>query len=171
MGMGLEEVKKIFTKTAEKAGCAIVCPITFNGRFKNVTGRVSYTSNGRLPSKVEFSKRYFESESYEKCVQVIKHECAHYIVIMRTHESHNHDEVFRAVCKEIGCTLTGEYAEIETPSDAIVSYKWEIRCSKCGKIIRKYKRLPAKFNNLNGFTSCCCNAPVKLKELRWCTFI
>lgn len=160
--MKIEEVKKIFKETTDKAGCAINCPITFNGRFKNINGRVSFTEDGQKVEKVEFSKRYFESEPDDKCRQIVLHECAHAIVTFRTHEQHDHDEIFRKVCAEIGCTLIGEYDE---DNPASVHYNWEIRCSECGRIIRKYKRLPAKFNDINHFASACCNAPIVLKRL------
>ena len=159
--MEIEEVKKIFKETTDKAGCAIDCPITFNGRFKNIDGRVSSTGDGQKIIKVEFSKKYFESEPEDKCRQIVLHECAHAIVIFRTHEHHEHDEVFRKVCAEIGCTLIGEYDDNPTP----VHYNWEIRCSKCGMIMRKYKILPAKLNDFNHFVSACCNAPIVLKRL------
>ena len=73
--------------------------------------------------------------------EVIRHEYAHAVVnIKHPFERHVHDEVWKAVCRQVGCipkaTLKTE-VRFETKTRP---YRYEVVCAKCGAS-GKYKTM------------------------------
>lgn len=147
-------VEKIISDVCKKAGTALTVPVTVNGRLTRTLGRVLSDSadGGKTwnPAKIEFSKQLLETASEESIKQIILHETAHYIVEMRTHEDHGHDEYFKAVCAEIGCTADKTKAKVDRVK--AIQYKYDVRCKNCGGVWH-YNRAGKVIQNI-GYYSC-----------------
>lgn len=64
----------------------------------------------------------------------IRHEYAHAVVYLtRPGERHGHDEVWKAVCRKIGCTPKGTVAaNDELKQEWAASAKYRVHCERCG---------------------------------------
>lgn len=133
----------------------IICPIEINGRLTRAMGRVKfmrdgYTDNGYSPIKIEFSRRLIENATDDDVIQVIKHEYAHYYILMMTGIDHGHDAVFKRKCAEIGCTHDKPENYVEGFDKA--ESKYEVWCDDCQEIIGKYARRCKTIDNIKWCT-------------------
>lgn len=150
----LEQVQKEFTDICNKAGVQVTSPINLNGRLTRTLGRVCMIRRGETVEneKIEFSKQLLETATDSTIESVIKHEAAHYIVTARTHESHGHDSLFKAVCAEVGTTNDGTKTTVERTVAEEQVYKYSVVCPNCG-VIAHYHRMS---KNLKNISSCYC---------------
>lgn len=154
----LNRVKAEFGAICAKAGVSAHTDcIKINNRFTSTHGRVTSEWKadvmGYVPTKVEFSKQMLDHATDESIKQVILHEAAHYIVSMRTHADHGHDSYFKAVCKEIGCSLSKSTGELEyDKSVPEPTYKYLVVCPNCG-VIGRYQR---KCRTIESISRCFC---------------
>ena len=131
------------------ARCAEICisvgypftiPVKINKRLTRTLGRVLFYSYGGYvtPESMEFSYKLLETGDSTTIDDVIKHECAHYLVIKETHEDHGHDKIFKEMCARIDCTFDTTTVEVAayTPD----TYKYIVTCAACGKIVGRYHR-------------------------------
>ena len=81
-------------------------PVKINKRLTTTLGRVKWVGNTETitPISMEFSYQFLKTSTPECIDEVIKHECAHYLVTIETRQNHGHDKVFKEMCKRIGCT-------------------------------------------------------------------
>lgn len=154
MAYDLSRVQREFTNICNKAGVQVTSPISLNGRLTRTLGRVCMVRRGETVEneKVEFSKQLLETTTDSTIESVIKHEAAHYIVTARTHESHGHDSIFKAVCAEIGTTNDTPKTHVERTVSAEQVYKYTVVCPNCGPISH-YHRMS---KNLKNISSCYC---------------
>lgn len=76
-----------------------------------------------------------ESEDEEAFWDVIRHEYAHALVMLRhPNERHGHDKVFYAACKEVGCNPSrlSNFAREESKQRRKEREKYIVQCKKCG---------------------------------------
>lgn len=142
--MTIEEITKICENICAEAGYDFTIPVKINKRLTKTLGRVHWKrrNNGDAYSTLmEFSNLFLETSTENSILEIIKHECAHYLVIAETHEPHGHDKVFKSMCTRINCTAdTAKYNSIKrnTPEEEI--YKYFIVCKDCGSIVGKFHK-------------------------------
>lgn len=146
-------------------------PVSVNSRLTTTLGRVKCL--GAAPSAIEFSKIFLEQATYFEIIQVIRHEAAHYIAIVRSGEFHGHDEYFRAVCAEIGC----EYDRAVAPLESVIKrekkavkriptpFKYEVYCPCCGKVVDKKKRMCKMLKEIEWYECPECYCGLDWREL------
>lgn len=132
------EITKICQKICAEAGYDFNIPVKINKRLKTTLGRVFSVTSGCNDNKIyndsmEFSYQFLLNAETCSIMEVIQHECAHYLVTEETHERHGHDAVFKAMCKRIGCTNDGSiYKNLKTNTPSEKLYKYFVICDKCG---------------------------------------
>lgn len=127
-----ERVKKEFIEAVESAGCKMNSPILQNGRLTRTLGRVIYS--GDFINRVEFSKLFLTTATDDTIRQVILHEAAHYIAAKRDGTRHGHDDYFKKICAELGCSNDKAKTAVELTVSKEKVYKYSIYCAKCGFI-------------------------------------
>ena len=162
--MELAECKKTCQNILDKEGVSLICPILYNGRLTTTLGRVCYNSKG-LPSRIEFSRSFMRNRSESEIMDLVKHELAHYIIAVRMGEPHGHDKYFVEECQKLGTNNIGEIYSQEK-GKAVTNYRYALRCSKCGRLIRYYKRDCATLKNAEFYKSSCCQSPLKVEKLK-----
>lgn len=71
-------------------------------------------------------------------IQIIRHEYAHMLVVMRDHSSKSgHGSKWKAACLEIGCKPERCSA---VPEEYMIQPKYLVRCESCGRTWRYYKK-------------------------------
>ena len=140
MSYTLDRIQKEFTAAVESVGIKVSHPISLNGRLSKSLGRVVHLNyDGYIvPEKIEFSKNFIENGTDKDIREVILHEAGHYVVAMRTHQIHNHDDVFKATCIELG---TLNYQPHFESMETKLEYKYNIYCPVCKKNIGGYNRM------------------------------
>lgn len=131
----LNRIKETLNTVCGKAGITLTVPVVINGRLTRTLGRVISEcdiDDTWYPTKIEFSKQYIETATDDCIYQTILHECAHYIAVIRSHETHGHDAYFKAVCAEIGCVEDKPKA---SHIDRIIEIKskYDVKCENCGE--------------------------------------
>lgn len=153
----IERIRTELNKLSMADGLGkIIVPIEINGRLTRAMGRVKfrrdgYADYGYSPIKIEFARRLVENASDDDVIQVIKHEYAHYYILMMTGINHGHDEVFKCKCAEIGCTHDKPANYVENFDKA--ESKYEVWCDDCQEIIGRYAR---KCKTINEIQFCSC---------------
>ena len=146
----IERVRVELNKLSQKDGIGdIIVPVEINGRLTRAMGRVKFEKDSYdvcTPMKIEFSRKLLENASEEDIMQVIKHEYAHYYILVETATDHGHDAVFKRKCAEIGCTHDAATNHIDGFSKA--ESKYEVWCDDCQKIIGKYSRRCKTIDNI-----------------------
>lgn len=130
----LVRVKKEFNEVCDLAGCPCTVPVEINSRLSTTLGRVDSLNAGGYvtPLKVMFSKSLINTATDEDIRQIILHEAAHYIAIIRSHEHHGHDAYFKDICAEIGCTNDGATYMTEAIKADDKLMRYSIYCPNCG---------------------------------------
>lgn len=160
----IEEVRAICNKIANSYGYEIKVPIQENGRLKKTLGRVKFEINKKKECNVlliEFSKDLLEAND-DLILDTIRHELAHYFVLIDTKRNHGHDDVWKAWCKTLGCTPRATCNDMTM----VAQYKarYFVYCSKCGKLIGRYVRKGNVIKYPNKYRSLCCKAPLLVVE-------
>lgn len=164
----LARIQEEFHKVCEDAGTPCTVPIKLNGRLSSTLGRVDSLNTGGYvsPLEVMFSKLLISNADDEDIRQVILHEAAHYIVIMRTHEHHGHDEYFKNVCNEIGCVNDGATYMTDCLKSNEKTLKYAIYCPNCGFVGGRSRRTGA-INNLSKYKCKICNSTELYYKQNW----
>lgn len=118
MAWTMKDVKVIISEVEEMTGEKLDLEVKVNGRLKTSLARCfTRVVNGKhVPVKLDFGKIILNVQDYEIFKQIVLHELAHAIANRRYQDNCNHDSRFKRVCKEIGCTNTGAYANAEYAS-------------------------------------------------------
>lgn len=84
------------------------------------------------PLRISISAAVMEND--DAFWDTIRHEYAHAVVYLtRPGERHGHDEVWKAVCRRIGCTPKSTTAvSDEQKREWAASAKYRIHCERCG---------------------------------------
>lgn len=84
------------------------------------------------PLRISISAAVMEND--DAFWDTIRHEYAHAVVYL-THpgENHGHDEVWKAVCRKIGCAPKGTTAASdEQKQEWVASARYRVHCESCG---------------------------------------
>lgn len=161
--MTIEEVRKICRETCREFGYTLDVPVEENGRLKRSLGRVKFLiRRGKCyPEKIEFSKDFLQSGSVEQIKDTIYHELAHYFVMKDTKADHGHDLLWKEWAVMLGATpkATTKRADAGLPP---AEYRYFAVCSKCGKLIGRYRRAGKVVKKPSAYRSGCCKAPIKI---------
>lgn len=124
----------------ESVGYNFNIPVKINKRLTRTLGRVLFLLQGNytIPQSMEFSYKLLETGESETIEEVIKHECAHYLVHVETHKNHGHDKVFKEMCARINCSFDTTSTHVAAYTDN--TYKYIVTCNSCKKIVGKYYR-------------------------------
>ena len=134
MSYTLVELTSMCEKIANDNGAELICPVKINGRLTKTHGRVIYKNinDNVVPSVIEFSKKLIETASEESIQEVVKHEMCHYLVTIKTKETHGHDRTFKLMCEKIGATFNSATANVKYIIPTSEAYKYTVTCSSCG---------------------------------------
>lgn len=163
--MTIDEVKKRCENLAEQYGYKLDVPVEANGRIKSTLGRVKFQIKGKVctPIKIEFSEELLKCSDVE-VDETIRHEMAHFFVLKDTRANHNHDDVWKIWAMRLGARPRATVRR-KGPYPGKETYRYIIECSKCGKVIGKYKRASKVVQNSKSYRSRCCNAKIRVKEI------
>ena len=129
--MTIKEIEKMVDNTLEAKGFKRDFPVRLNGRFSRTYGAVRLRGNKIYA--MEFSSKFVAQAPDEIMRETVLHECAHAIVDLRyPNEFHNHDNVFNAVCAELG--IVGR-----SYTSFIIKRKYNVYCPNCG-LVASYDR-------------------------------
>lgn len=129
--MTIKEIERMVDNTLEAKGFKRNFPVRLNGRFSRTYGAVRLRGNKIYA--MEFSSKFVAQAPDNVMRETVLHECAHAIVDLRyPNELHMHDDVFNAVCAELG--IVGRpYASF------IIKRKYNVYCPNCG-LVASYDR-------------------------------
>lgn len=153
--MTIKEIEKLVDATLESKGFKRNFPILINKRFCKTYGAVR--RSGKNITSMEFSAKYLEDAPKEEIYATVLHECAHAIVDLRfPNEYHNHDDLFKSVCAEIG--VRGD-----TYSPYVMKGKYNVYCPNCGFLGSYERRCKTVEAVIFGKANCrMCGAVVRL---------
>ena len=164
----IEMIKALCIECCRKCEVEFTAEVRINGRLKAVLGRCIYEKMDEycFPICLEFSKQFLETSTDQSVIDVIKHECAHYIVTKITHTNHGHDAVFKSYCAQIGTlndTATFVPA-LTSETDKTTLHKYSIYCSGCGGYIDHRDRACKITKQLHLYYSHCCGKPLRVTQ-------
>ena len=156
MGYDLNRLRKEFAEVCEKAGVKVTIPVNINGRLTRTLGRVKAVVTAATgectATQMEFSKQLLETSTDKSIRDVLLHETAHYIAIMRSGEGHGHDSYFKAICAEIGATHDGVFINVDRTVE--VKDKYDVFCDTCNLKVAGYSRMCKTIQRID---KCTCN--------------
>ena len=128
-----QEIEEYCNTLAAQIGLDFDCPVIINKRLTKTLGRVMNepTPFGYYPSSLEISYRVAAHAKDEDVRAVIQHELAHWAVTIETQEPHGHDDVFKAMCKRLGCPHDTPQISIGYDVDEDTLYKYVVYCQDC----------------------------------------
>ena len=146
----IEQVKIELDKLRVADGLPVIqVPINANGRLTRTLGRVRFSRYSCEPICIEFAQRLLDNGTDNDIINVIKHEYAHYYLLVVTGENHGHDALFKQKCREIGCTHEKTHNKLESSDDDTEQeYKYEVWCDDCHKMIGTYSRICKTLRNI-----------------------
>ena len=148
--MKKEQVVSLVHDVSKKAGIPMVVPVQINPRLTSTLGRVMYKNC--MPTKIEFSKSFIESESDDNIKEVIIHEVAHYVAMVRTNMPHGHDSYFKSVVKELGGKEETGKSTFRTSEAVKAKHKYTVYCPNCKKVVANYSAFRGKITHLETCT-------------------
>lgn len=158
----VNELTKELNNIFESQGCEFKYPVKINGRLTRTLGRCILVGDSDL--SIEFSKQLLETATDESIIGVIKHEAAHALTWVKTGTMHGHDEVFRDMCKKIGCDNDRAKTKVERLVSLDEVNKYTIKCKCCGKSVA-FRRSKCKLvKNPELYSSRCCRSALEVVQ-------
>ena len=143
----VERIVEVCKRECQKLNVEFDIPVKINGRLTSTFGRVCYyprSANGVVRPKVlEISKELIETATDESIEAVIAHECAHYLLTVKSGERHGHDKYFKQVCAAIGCKNDKATTDVDRIVAKTKIYKYSLNCPNCGNIGNYHRRVQA----------------------------
>lgn len=134
----LAQIVKLVDETLYNANCERNFTIEINNRLTRALGRVRSFNN--IPIAMEISGKLVESCKNEQVFEVVLHECAHAIANIRDpYTKHGHDEFFRQICLEIGCSLDEPSVHFDEYQSNVKQYR--VYCKSCGTLVAVRQRM------------------------------
>lgn len=156
MNWTVETLTEKCKEVCARADIPFTIPVQINGRLTRTLGRFMYTMNQKTelltPVRIEFSRQLLQTATDASIISVIEHECAHYLVAVKTGMQHGHDKVFQAACALIGCTNDKPRTQVERT--VAVRSKYEVWCDVCHEVVGEYARWCKTLENID---YCTCN--------------
>ena len=134
--MTIEKIVELVDETMSRAHCRRTFPVYIDKRMKVTLGLVRSNFLGIREMKI--SNLLLEHGTDEHIRDVIKHECAHAILMTREPGTrHSHDDAFGKVCDEIGCKDKTGFIHCDELEKAITANKnrYKVYCKHCGTLV------------------------------------
>lgn len=133
MSWTVQKIEEYCKELGRKVGLEFDCPVKINGRLTKTLGRVISEPYpfGLKPVSLEISKKLINYATDEDIRTVIKHEFCHWAVCVETQESHDHDKVFKAMCRKVGCAGNTPCVKINYIADEDKIHKYVVKCKDC----------------------------------------
>ena len=160
-------ITNLCTEYCRKCGVEFKGEVVINGRLKKSLGRCIYTIDGNsvcTPIRIEIAAGLLKVATDESIMDVIGHECAHYVTAAITKEKHGHDAVFKFYCSKIGTKADKTTVAVDRIIPPEKSFKYTFYCKKCGKFLGGRHRMCKEVQNLDDYYSTCCNSDVTLQQ-------
>lgn len=158
-----KDIKNRCSGICKAVGYNFYIPVKINKRLTRTLGRVIHICyrDTIVPQSMEISYKLLETGDEKMIDEVIKHECAHYLVAVETHKDHGHDATFKEMCARIDCTF-------DTPSTKVAAfkntdYKYIVTCNFCKKIVGQYHRAGKVVKNPSLY-SCKCGGSLSVTQ-------
>lgn len=163
MSWTVQKIEEYCKELGRKIGLEFDCPVKINGRLTKTLGRVVSESYpfGLKPVSLEISKKLVNYATDEDIRTVIEHEFCHWAVCVETQESHDHDKVFKAMCRRVGCTGDTPNINIKYLVNEDSLYKYVVKCKECGSTLY-FSRAGAVVKNLEEYECGKCGGEFKL---------
>ena len=170
--MELEDLIATCNSIAHSYGYTIDVPIQINPRLSSTLARVRYKKTlgstrknpDYEPCAIEFSKRLMD-ENDELIQSTIRHELAHYFVLIDTHQAHQHDRVWKRWASRLGISTRATTSSSSLSSATQPQFNYQVICTQCGKTIGRYIRAGKVVKNASRYHSLCCGAPIRIKKI------
>ena len=163
----VERIEELCIEYCGRCRVEFSSPVIINGRLKSTLGRCTHTKiNGEWqPTKIEISRQLLETATDQCIMDVIAHECAHYVAAYLTCEMHGHDATFKRYCAMIGTSNdTPCFENLQRKVSNEETYKYTLYCTKCGKFVcGRHRACTVTKRPLDCRTNCC-NAPIKVRK-------
>lgn len=155
------ELTKMCNEICNSVGYNFTIPVKINKRLTRTLGRVIATSyNGYLTNKcLELSYQFLYSATLDAIMDVLKHECCHFLVTEMTHKHHGHDYMFKEVCARIGCTNDKATYNPEIQREE-KEFKYTVKCTKCNKTVAMYMRAGKVIKNPDRYSCKLCGGDI-----------
>lgn len=163
----VERIEELCIEYCGRCNVEFTGRISINGRLKTTLGRcISVkTPQGWRGEAIEISRQLLKTATEQCILDVIAHECAHYVVSELTREKHGHDETFRHYCKMIGTDNDGSiFHNLQRTVSHEETYKYTLYCTKCGKFVGGRHRACAVTKRPHDCRTNCCDAPIKVYQ-------
>ena len=139
MSFGIEDIRREYDRLDKLTGVDTSrVSLRISSRMTRKLGE--FRTSGSLLSikrEIAISSRCLDDE--ELFYEVIRHEYAHAVVNLKHPLGrHVHDEVWKSVCRQIGCRPKATMKLDERFSAKARPYKYEVVCRRCGAS-SKYK--------------------------------
>lgn len=152
--MNLNDIIKECQRLSNMMGDTFDCPVKINGRLTRTLGRVCYNEDSY--EVLEISKQLLETSSENSIKSIIAHEWCHYYTFKITGERHGHDDFFKQICAQVGCTANGTKTSVERIVSEDSIYRYRVYCEHCDEFIADYSRMNKTLRNLDTCTCARC---------------
>jgi predicted SprT family Zn-dependent metalloprotease len=131
----LEEIREEYDRLDKICGVdTSKVELVISNRGVKRLGSFRYPINGNTaPLRISINRRLFDED--EKFWDTVRHEYAHAVAYLRyPGERHGHDEVWKGICREIGCNPERLAAMDEDTKEAVEQgAKYRVHCKGCGR--------------------------------------
>lgn len=143
MSFTIATISSLVRRTLAQNDIICTFPITFSKTMGRTLGSVFAPAiHPEDIREMKFSYSLLTHPKDEAVRQVVLHECAHVIVMVKMREWNGHGELFQKVCKEIGCTGSGK------ESDEIFASRYEVHCPGCGRVVMQRDKKGNWYNDI-----------------------
>lgn len=162
--MTKREMINLCNYIAKERNKTIYCPIKINPHLTTTLGRVISDKHTNAVERIEFSEKLLKFGTKEAIITAAIHELAHAFVLWDTGKSHGHDAYWRAEMRKMGIKNPKRFAEGQIWKPHPDLHKYEIYCSKCGKLVAHRDNSCSLTRGESAYFSGCCEAPLKIVQ-------
>ena len=147
----------------------IYLDINISNRLRCMNGYFQYKRsrlllNTLVEAKIVMSKALLEEFGWDRFEKTFRHEVAH-VAHYVLYGKGNHTRNFKILCQKFGGSMNSAMAgvsfkECATSEFVKVKAKWEYRCTKCGVVIKRAKRMSYKKKNSYNCACITCKNPL-----------
>ena len=155
MSFTIDQIKQEYQRLDRLCGADISrVPIRISKRAVHQHGACHLSGNPQDPVRaISIASFIMDGDDEAVFLNTIRHEYAHALVAVRyPYQQHRHDVVWKAACREVGCSDNRCATASEEYTDYVRNHaKYTVTCSRChqrwhffraGKIVSRLKRNP-----------------------------